>query len=114
MLCPVSREGLPRDEEPFPEAKVAALGRMDLAAVLGPDESIVLAQVEENHPGQQTLSVFVMESIGTVRVRDRQWRVSAEARMVGYAEVVCRIYLEPTGVLATTSVEELAARGVSV
>ena len=55
-----------------------------------------------------------MESIGTVRVRDRQWRVSAEARMVGYAEVVCRIYLEPTGVLATTSVEELAARGVSV
>ena len=50
VLYPVIREDLPRDEEPFPEAEIAALGRMDLVAILGPDESIVLAQVEENHP----------------------------------------------------------------
>ena len=51
VLYPVSREDHPRDDEPFPEAEVAALGRMDLVAMLGPEESIVLAQVDENHPG---------------------------------------------------------------
>ena len=60
------------------------------------------------------LGVYVMESVGAGRVRDRQWEVTPDARMVGYAEVACRIYLEPTGVLSTSSVEELAAGGVSV
>ena len=55
-----------------------------------------------------------MESVGQTRVRDRQWKLTAEARMVGYAEVVCRIYLEPTGVLSTASVEDLMARGIAV
>ena len=55
-----------------------------------------------------------MESVGSVRVRDRQWKLTSEARMVGYAEVACKIYLEPTGVLSTGSVEELAARGIVV
>ena len=53
------------DDEPFPEAEVAALGKMDLVAILGPEESIILAQVYENHPGQQTLGVYVLASIGT-------------------------------------------------
>ena len=55
-----------------------------------------------------------MESVGSVRVRDRQWKLTSEARMVGHAEVVCKIYLEPTGVLSTGSVEELASRGIVV
>ena len=55
-----------------------------------------------------------MESVGRMRLRDRQWKLTREARMVGYAEVICRIYLEPTGVLAPSSVEEPLARGVAV
>ena len=90
------------------------MARLDPVAIAGPEESILLAQVDENHPGQQTLGVYTMESIGTGRVRDRQWKLTTDARMVGYAEVICRIFLEPTGVLSTGSVEELASRGVSV
>jgi len=37
-----------------------------------------------------------------------------EARRVGYSEVVCRIFLEPTGVLTTGSVEELMLRGIAI
>ena len=55
-----------------------------------------------------------MESVGRMRLRDRQWKLTNEARMVGYAEVVCRIYLEPTGVLSTASIEDSLARGVAV
>ena len=54
-----------------------------------------------------------MESVGAGRVRDRQWKVTSDARMVGYAEVVCRIYLGPTGVLTTASVENLVLRGLA-
>ena len=110
----MKRAELPRDEEPLPEAELALLARTDVVALVGPEESIVLAQVDENHPGQQMLGGYVMENVGAGRVRDRQWKVTSDARMVGHAEVVCRIYLEPTGVLSTTSVEDLAARGVSV
>ncbi len=75
---------------------------------------VILAQVDENPPQQQLIGVHPMESAGRTRVRDRQWKLTSEARMVGYAEVVCRIYLEPTGVLSTASVEDLMARGIAV
>ena len=54
-----------------------------------------------------------MESVGRMRVRDRQWKLTTEARMVGYAEVVCKIYLEPIGVLSAGSVEEFLTRGIA-
>ena len=78
------------------------------------DEGVILAQVDENHPQQQLLGVYPMESVGRSRLRDRQWKLMTTARMVGYGEVVCRIYLEPSGLLSTASVEELLARGISV
>ena len=77
-------------------------------------ESILLAQVDENHVQQQLLGVYPMESVGRMRLRDRQWTLTREARMVGYAEVVSRIQLEPTGVLSTASIEDLLARGVAL
>ena len=49
-----------------------------------------------------------------MRLRDRQWKLAREARMVGYAEVASRILLKPTGVRSIASVEEIWARGVSI
>ena len=117
VLYPGRRVELPRVEEPLPDAALVGLLRGDVIAIqdeVDGDEGVILAQVDENHAQQQTLGVYPMESVGRMRLRDRQWKLTGEARMVGYAEVVCRIYLEPTGVLTAASVEELIMRGVAV
>jgi len=114
VLYPVALEDLPREEVLMPSAEIAALRRGDVVAVAGEDQTMYLAQVDENHVEQQMLGVFPMESLGRGRLRDRQWKLLADARMVGYGEVVTRIDLEPTGVIATTSLEELVARGVDI
>ncbi len=52
VLYPVRREDLPRTEEPMADAALVALARNDVIAILeeGDDtESIVLAQIGENH-----------------------------------------------------------------
>lgn len=110
IIYPVNREDLQAPEEPIPDAAVIALERSDVVG----QEGIVLCQIDENHPQQQLLGVYPMESVGRMRVRDRQWKLTNVARMAGYGEVVCRITLEPTGVLSTASVEELLARGIAL
>ena len=117
VLYPVRREDLPRVEEPLPDAALVGLLRGNVIAIqeeVDGDEGVILAQVDENHAQQQLLGVYPMEGVGRMRLRDRQWKLTREARMVGYAEVVSRITLEPTGVLTTASIEELLARGVSI
>jgi len=117
VLYPVRREDLPRVEESPPDAALVALGRNDVIAIqeeVDGEESILLAQVDENHVQQQLLGVYPMESVGRMRLRDRQWKLMREARMVGYAEVVSQIFLEPTGVLSVASIEDLLARGIVV
>ena len=117
VVYPVRREDLPHHEEPLPDTAILALTRNDIIAVVGDggaEETVYLAQVDENHPQQQTLGVYPMESVGQMRLRARQWKLMTEARMVGYAEVICRIFLEPTGVLTAASVEDLVMRGIAV
>ena len=117
VLYSVRREDLPQVEEAMPDAALVGLERNSVVAVVDDTDGadgIFLAHVDENHAPQQLLAVYPMESMGRTKLRDRQWKLMTGARMVGYAEVVCQIYLEPTGVLSTASVEELVLRGISV
>ena len=70
-------------DEPVPDAELALLEKTDVVATSGDDGAVLLAQVDVNHPAQQSLSVFVMSSVCTVRVRDRQWTLTSDARLVG-------------------------------
>jgi len=117
ILYPVRKEDLPRTEEPVPDSTLVVLNKNDIIAVTEENEesgSIFLAQLNEKHAQQQNLGVYPMESVGRTKLRDRPWKLMPEARRVGYSEVVCRIFLEPTGVLTTGSVEELMLRGIAI
>ena len=61
VLYPVRREDLQRTEEPMPDVALVGLKRGDIIATqpeVARDESALLAQVDENHVGQQLLGVF--------------------------------------------------------
>mgnify|MGYP003333947991 FL=1 len=95
------------------DEELRALQRFDVVAV-EEGEVIIIWQVDNNHLEQANLTVYPLEGIGRGRLRDRQWSVMGEARLVGYGEVAARLTLDPTGTLSAESLEELSARGIAV
>ena len=111
IYYPVAPAELEAVERGVEDEELRALQRFDVVAV-EEGKVIIIGQVEINHHEQANLTVYPLEGIGRGRLRDRQWRVMGEARLVGYGEVAARLSLDPTGTLSTESLEELTARGI--
>ena len=108
IYYPVAPAELESVERGVEDEELRALQRFDVVAV-EEGEVVIIGQVENNRPEQANLTVHPLEGIGRGRLRDRQWSVTGEARLVGYREVVARLTLDPTGTLSAESLEELSA-----